>query len=509
MARVPDPEWYYEVGDYRRGGSSRRQVAADSERLGKLGLAARTWVGAARLHVALGEFAEAAQARRRAVALARRLPDERSIFAAMMPASDEWRLARDENWETAIESIEVMAREGVPGWGGWYAAGVKATSARTHARAGHVERAMWWLGQVLPAIERAPGWTEHYPRIACDAAETLWLTSRLDSIEIIERNLREKVIDPDFYYPMMDGRLALGRLCALQERHEEAVDWFAQARTVLDEQGARPLRAIVDYDEALMYARRDGPGDRECARPLLAAARAQFRALGMPGWIRRAETLQATCAVAPPASPAEGVPGTPAGTPRPGAHGAALRREGDYWTVVYAGITGRMKDMKGLHYLVHLLGHPGHEFHVLDLIGKTMSAAPAERALRGAVQASGPLLDAAAKAAYRRRLGELREDVAEAERCNDAGRTERAGAEMEALTEQLAAAVGLGGRDRTTGSGAERARTTVTHSLRTAIERIARQYPGLGDHLAARVRTGAFCMYVPDPQRPIDWMLDG
>jgi hypothetical protein len=32
--------------------------------------------------------------------------------------------------------------------------------------------------------------------------------------------------------------------------------WFERAREVLDQQGARPLRAITDYDEALMYARR-------------------------------------------------------------------------------------------------------------------------------------------------------------------------------------------------------------------------------------------------------------
>ena len=47
-------------------------------------------------------------------------------------------------------------------------------------------------------------------------------------------------------YPMIDGRLALARLSALQQPHAEAVEWFEKARTVLDEQGARPLRAIVD-----------------------------------------------------------------------------------------------------------------------------------------------------------------------------------------------------------------------------------------------------------------------
>jgi hypothetical protein len=41
-----------------------------------------------------------------------------------------------------------------------------------------------------------------------------------------------------------------------------------------------------------MYIRRGAPGDRERASPLLDAAQQQFRALGMTGWIRRAESLQ-------------------------------------------------------------------------------------------------------------------------------------------------------------------------------------------------------------------------
>jgi tetratricopeptide (TPR) repeat protein len=174
-------------------------------------------------------------------------------------------------------------------------AAVAAAAARTHARLGRLERARRRLDAVIPALEQAPAWAENYTRVACDAAETLWFGELRDFIGIIERSLREKVIAPDFRYPMMDGRLALARLCALQQRHEEAADWFTKARTVLDEQGARPLRAIVDYDEALMYARRGAAGDHARALALVDVALAQFRALGMPGWIRRAEGLRERC----------------------------------------------------------------------------------------------------------------------------------------------------------------------------------------------------------------------
>jgi hypothetical protein len=93
---------------------------------------------------------------------------------------------------------------------------------------------------------------------------------------------------PPPHQPLVVRPFALGRLCALSGRWDEAADWFARARTVLDEQGARPLRAIADYDEAVMHQRRAAPGDREHALALLDRARRRFEDLGMTGWLRRA-----------------------------------------------------------------------------------------------------------------------------------------------------------------------------------------------------------------------------
>jgi hypothetical protein len=89
----------------------------------------------------------------------------------------------------------------------------------------------------------------------------------------------------------MDIRLALGRLCALDGRFDEANHWFGQARFVLEEQGARPLRAIVDFDQALMYAR---ARQHARARPPLATAVAAFELIGMTGWLHRAALLDAS-----------------------------------------------------------------------------------------------------------------------------------------------------------------------------------------------------------------------
>src|SRR5690606_6390032 len=91
----------------------------------------------------------------------------------------------------------------------------------------------------------------------------------------------------------------------------------------------------------------------------------------------------------------------------------------------------------------------------------------------------------------------LRDEIEEATSFADLGRKERLEHELEALTAQIAAAVGLGGRERRAGSAAERARITVTRRVHAAIRKIAEQDPALGRHLDWTVRTGTFSAYEP------------
>ena len=109
---------------------------------------------------------------------------------------------------------------------------------------------------------------------------------------MLERNLRTKSLSCDFRSVNTDARLALALTCALLGRFDEATHWFAEARVVLEEQGARPLRAIADFEEARMHARRGAAGDPGRALALLDAARGPFESIGMPGWLRRAEELR-------------------------------------------------------------------------------------------------------------------------------------------------------------------------------------------------------------------------
>ena len=181
---------------------------------------------------------------------------------------------------------------------------------------------------------------------------------------------------------------------------------------------------------------------------------------------------------------------------------ALFRREGEFWTIAFEGAAFRLRDTKGLSYIAALLREPGRELHALDLL----AVQPADDEVRRPPGSdAGPILDGQAKAQYRARLDELAEELREAEQWNDRERVARATEERESLTHELAAAVGLGGRDRKAASDAERARVNVTRSIKSALERIAEHSPALSRHLDATLRTGQYCSYVPDPRVPVRW----
>ena len=132
---------------------------------------------------------------------------------------------------------------------------------------------MTLLALPVQALATAPAWALNDTRTAADTAETLWRLNRRDHLRAVETAVRLKALPADFRFPTMDLRLSLARLCAVGGRLDEARHWFGQARAVLEEQGARPLRAIADFDEAHMYARLEHPAARPaCWRPQSASS---------------------------------------------------------------------------------------------------------------------------------------------------------------------------------------------------------------------------------------------
>ena len=113
-----------------------------------------------------------------------------------------------------------------------------------------------------------------------------------------------------------------------------------------------------------------------------------------------------------------------------------FRKEGDFWTITYGGRTFRLHDMKGLAYIAHLLAHAGERIHVHDLLATVEGTAAGDGRIRMAAERArqdglevvrelgdaGEALDLRARGEYRRRLGELRAELEDAEGQNDPGR---------------------------------------------------------------------------------------
>lgn len=187
-------------------------------------------------------------------------------------------------------------------------------------------------------------------------------------------------------------------------------------------------------------------------------------------------------------------PPRPSGTGRP----ASMRRDGPLWVVSSPLGEARLTDSNGLGQLARLLTEPNVEVSALELAGRLSTPVTADL---------GPGLDARAKREFRRRLHQLQTEIDAAED-DDPVRGERARVERDAVLLELRRAVGLGGRDRPSGSDAEKARINVARSLRRAIAAIGDQAPLLGTHLSDAVRTGGHCIYRPEPGAALAWSVD-
>jgi eukaryotic-like serine/threonine-protein kinase len=291
--------------------------------------------------------------------------------------------------------------------------------------------------------------------------------------------------------------LRLGMLAAMLERWEDVERHFETALASCELLGARAirLRVLLEYARALVA--RSGPGDAARSAALLDEARRLGEDLDLERMVQRVDALEA----------AEEPPRRPTGVE------ARFAREGEFWTIAYAGKTMRLRDVKGLRYIAFLLAAPGADVHVLELVAAAEGSSPdghkpVGEDLHSARPADlGPVLDKRAREEYRRRLEDLRGDIEEARGFADGERAARLEMELDALMEELARATGLGGRDRPLSSSSERARVNVTKAIRTAIKLTEKESPQLAEHLTASIRTGRFCSYAPPGEAPPRWAL--
>lgn len=277
----------------------------------------------------------------------------------------------------------------------------------------------------------------------------------------------------------------------------EAVDAHLSGMALLEgdvEEAARRASAAIAFSrragspplEALALARlaeaRDRAGDGAAARSARDAAEEVASGIGL---------------VLPPVS--GGAATERAVAPARSDGRAALHRSEGRWAVASPHGDGAVPDSLGMGQLAQLLATPGTEVAAVDLAGASAAdAVPLASDL-------GAALDARAKREYRERITELRAEIDEADAHNDLARAEKHRVELDALIGELKRAVGLGGRDRPQGSGAEKARINVARSLRRAIAAVEAEVPALGAHLRVSVRTGHRCAYAPEPAAALTW----
>jgi eukaryotic-like serine/threonine-protein kinase len=290
--------------------------------------------------------------------------------------------------------------------------------------------------------------------------------------------------------------LRLGMLAALLRRWQEAEGHFGTALRRCELLCARAIRARVLLEHALALVSRGEGGDRERIAAMIEEAERLCDELGMTGLLERVAGLRGQTA----SSPSD--------------LDAVFRHEGEFWTIAYEGQMFRLRDVKGLRYIALLLSSPGREVHVLELVNAATGRAADARArlpdddvVTSWSSDFDPLLDDQARQSYGRRLGELEEELEQARDWGDTERAARLGDELDLLTQELARAVGLRGRERTFSTPAERARISVTKAIRTAIRLIDKQCPELAAHFDASIQTGRSCSYATPGTPPPSWSL--
>lgn len=349
----------------------------------------------------------------------------------------------------------------------------EATAARALAESGRIEEAVLELERLLPAVLAGAG-----PRWLGVAAD-LAIVAAYAGAPASARALYDALLPYRGRLVVWAGAVVitgpvdeyLGRLAIRLGLPDEAVAHLDAAAALAERVGALPWLARTLAARGHALAARGGDGDRERADDDLGRARSIAERMGLDGVL---------------------------GALGPRADEWRLYEDGDGWLLEAGPERVRLPDGRGVRYLRTLLAAPGQEIAALDVVagGAGLRAAEDE-----------PVLDDAARAAYRRRIAELDERLDAADRAGDADRAATVQEERDAILAELRRATGLGGRPRAYGGEAERARVNATRALWATVRRVEAAAPRAGAHLRASLRTGRFLRYQPGPGGPARWSV--
>lgn len=281
----------YRHGAFRDAESLWRELIALAERHGAINWQAQAVNQLAAIQIAAGRFDEARESEARANALFDRLGPGRRSHALSMEMATAFAMELGGDWPALAAFWSGIVDDPTlgphdPGTlaGTLYA----ALAAYCHAEAGERDAARAMLERLTPILRQyAPADANHNGAVAI-AGETVWRLGLGELAPAYHRLALDLQAAGVGDYPQTSVALTVARMATLMDRAAEAEAAFALARRTLEASGQRPLRAVVDLDEAtaLLHAGATADGGRIVA--LLEEATAAFDALGMAPWAARA-----------------------------------------------------------------------------------------------------------------------------------------------------------------------------------------------------------------------------
>ncbi len=286
---VSGADWLYHHGEFRLAKAHFENLLAIARQQGSVPGQAEALVRLSIIHAALGDLDDARNYEREATARVERLGPGHRLHASL------W-------WVRAfLRELEAGDFGGVAAFFRQHIADPElgrrtiafddaAMTTLALTRSGDRDAALVLLRTLvglLPGLEPA---TWLLNGTVAFAATSVWELGEADLAEPVHRCALAVIEVGHDDYPCSSLRLSLARMLALMDRRDEASEVFDLAREHLDGSGQRPMRAMVDLDEA--RALEDGSfGDRDRAMSLATSARDRFAALGMTGWATRATSL--------------------------------------------------------------------------------------------------------------------------------------------------------------------------------------------------------------------------
>jgi DNA-binding CsgD family transcriptional regulator len=279
-------DWLYYHGGFREAVQTFGELLAAAERYGSIVGQAEALVRLTVARIALGEMDAAKRTAARAKAMVERLGPSHHLRV-----SEAWLAALlaeylDGDWPTIAADWTRFAAD--PQAADWtIVIDEAALAALAHARAGAPVEAKRLLAALTPILSDMDPTHWLVNGAVGLAASAVWSLGATELAPAYRRLAHGLVTAGVGDYPLTCNELSAARMSALLGEMDDAEASFARARRALDASGQRPLRAIVDYDEALALVRR-GAADRTRPTALFHAALVEFRALAMDGWARRA-----------------------------------------------------------------------------------------------------------------------------------------------------------------------------------------------------------------------------